>query len=272
MPLHHPTRRLLLTLLAAAPVWGACPARAQGAGPVVGVVVMHGKGGSPLRLVSELAAALGSHGYKVANLEMPWSGQREYDATPEAAEQQVDDAITTLRGQGATKVLVAGHSQGGLFALYYGSRRAVDGVIALAPGGDPGSATPREKLADTVQRARTLVAQGKGNDTTELADYEGAKGTYPLHTTPAIYLRWFDPEGGLGLLQSARRMPASTPVLYVAPRNDYPALVRINPSIFAALPRHPLTQFHEPASNHQRAPTAAISEVLVWTQAVAQRP
>ncbi|APW44735.1 alpha/beta hydrolase [Rhodoferax saidenbachensis] len=257
-----------MTLAATVPLLLPSSVLAQSVSPVPGVVVMHGKGGSPQRHVNELAAALASQGYKVANLEMPWSGQREYDAPLDAAEKQVDEAIASLRSQGAAKVFVAGHSQGGLFALYYASRHTVDGAIALAPGGDPGSATPREKLADAVQKAHTLVAEGKGNDKVQLADYEGSKGTTPLHTTPAIYLTWFDPNSALGMLASIQRMPATTPVLYVAPRNDYPALVRINPSLFAALPRHPLTQYYEPSVSHLRAPTASIPEVLEWTRAV----
>ncbi|MDZ7938277.1 MAG: alpha/beta hydrolase [Rhodoferax sp.] len=245
---------------------------AQTPNPIPGIVVMHGKGGSPTRLVNELAGALESHTYRVANLEMPWSGRREYDAGVDAAVQEVDAAIRGLRERGAVKIFVAGHSQGGLFALFYSSRHAVDGVIAIAPGGDPTTTTPREKLAGAVQQARVLVAQGKGGEKAQLADYEGSKGITPVETTPAIYMSWFDPEGELGMATALKRIPATVPVLYIAPTNDYPALVRINPSLFKALALHPLTQFYEPNATHMRAPTASISKILEWTRAVSTAP
>src|SRR4051812_13677570 len=65
----------------------------------IGIVVMHGKGGSPTKYVTPLASALEEKGYLVANLEMPWSGQRDYDADVSAAEKQVASALETLRGK-----------------------------------------------------------------------------------------------------------------------------------------------------------------------------
>jgi hypothetical protein len=90
--------------------------------PGCGVVLMHGKGGSPDKHVAGLANALRQQGVLVANLDMPWSGRREYDADVASAVTQVKDALETLRQQGARKLVVAGHSQGGLFALYLAGR------------------------------------------------------------------------------------------------------------------------------------------------------
>jgi len=249
---------VLISLLASPAAW------AQTAAPQPGVVVMHGKGGSPNRHVKGLAVALQDQGFLVANLEMPWSGERDYDASLAGAEAEVDAAIARLRALGAQRIVVAGHSQGGMFALYYASRRGVDGVVALAPGGDPGSATPREKLAATVALARGLVASGHGDQKTELMDYEGAKGTYAIHTTPHIYLSWFDPDSDYSLQRVARRLPATLPVLYVAPTQDYPALVRANRSILAALPRDTKTELYEPNTTHLGAPGASIAKVVAW--------
>src|SRR4051794_919699 len=95
------------------------PAGAQ-APAKIGVVVMHGKGGSPTRFVSELASALQDQGVLVANLDMPWSGSRNYDVDTAAAEKQVQEALDGMRAKGATKLFVAGHSQGGIFALHVG--------------------------------------------------------------------------------------------------------------------------------------------------------
>ncbi|MGP1665661.1 MAG: hypothetical protein ACTS5I_07085, partial [Rhodanobacter sp.] len=59
-------------ILAAALLCIGLPAAAQTSS--MGIVVMHGKGGSPDRLVKPLANGLEKKGYRVASLEMPWSG------------------------------------------------------------------------------------------------------------------------------------------------------------------------------------------------------
>jgi triacylglycerol esterase/lipase EstA (alpha/beta hydrolase family) len=88
----------------------------------VGVVLMHGKGGSPDKHVAGLANALRQQGVLVANLDMPWSGRREYDADVASAVTSGEGGAGNTAQQGARKLVVAGHSQGGLFALYLAGR------------------------------------------------------------------------------------------------------------------------------------------------------
>lgn len=235
----------------------------------IGIVLMHGKGGSPTKHVSDLASSLAGEGFLVANLEMPWSGRREYDVNVGAAEREVESALNSLRDMGAQKLFVAGHSQGGLFALYFGSKHIVDGIIAIAPGGNVGNPTFREKLGEPVELARKLVAEGKGEEKTRLADYEGAKGTYPIVTTPAAYLTWFDPEGAMNQTTAIRNMNPAVPVLFIAPSNDYPGLLKVKQQMFDALPKNPHTRLYEPNSSHLNAPSASVKEIVEWATAVA---
>src|SRR3546814_19270318 len=104
----------------------------------MGVVVMHGKGSSPTKHVSRLASTLQGKGYAVANLEMPWSGKRDYDVDVAAADQEVNAALDGLRARGAKTMFVAGHRQGGLVELPYGTKPKVDGTIANQQGGNRG--------------------------------------------------------------------------------------------------------------------------------------
>jgi pimeloyl-ACP methyl ester carboxylesterase len=243
------------------------PALAQ-----TGIVIMHGKGGSPTaRHMTPFADGLESKGYLVTNLEMPWSGRRDYDADVAKAEQEVTAALEALRNKGAKKVFVAGHSQGGVFALYYASKHPLDGVIAIAPGGSVASKAFLEKVGDSVSLARKMIADGKGGERGEFLDYEGSKGTLQVHTTAAIYLTWFDPEGAMNQAKSSKALPPALPVLYVGPTNDYPGLRQIRQSMFSALPGNPLTRLYEPVSDHLGAPRASIDEILRWTAEVAAR-
>ncbi|NWG86375.1 MAG: alpha/beta hydrolase [Hydrogenophilaceae bacterium] len=245
------------------------PAAAQSPPSRIGIVIMHGKGGTPTKHVADLAAFLEGKGYLVANLEMPWSGRRGYDVSVAGAEQEVVAALDSLRAKGATKLFVAGHSQGGLFALYFGGKHPVDGIVAMAPGGSVNTATYLEKLGESVAQARKLVADGKGDDKTSLLDFEGSKGTYSVLTTPAIYLGWFEPDGAMNQSIAAKNLNPQVPVLYIAPTGDYPGLKKAKQALFDALPRHPLTRLYEPESSHLGAPSAAADEILRWTTEVA---
>jgi len=232
---------------------------------------MHGKGGLPDGLVLDLATFLESRGFLVANLEMPWSSRRDYDADVDAAVGQVDAALVGLSIKGARKVFIAGHSQGGVFAFYAAGKLPVDGVVAIAPGGNVAGSVFREKVAESVMRAAALTKAGKGSERATFLDYEGARGVSPVITTAAIYLTWFDPQGAMNQLASIRRLDPNLPVLFVAPTQDTPALIRAKPEMVGSLPPNPLTKVIEPQTNHMRAPTAAREEIARWITEVAGR-
>jgi pimeloyl-ACP methyl ester carboxylesterase len=237
----------------------------------IGIVLMHGKGGSPKGYVSGLASSLEEKGGLVANLEMPWSGRRAYEVNVNVAEKEVEAALVMLRSRGARKLFVAGHSQGGLFALHFGNKHLVDGVIAIAPGGDVGNDTYREKLVASVALAHELVAKGKGDEKKRFYDYEGSKDLTPVITTPAIYLSWFEPDGAMNQTMAVKNMDPRIPVLYVVPTGDYPGLRKVKASMFSALPGNALTKLYEPVSSHLNAPSATRDEIVRWTTEVASR-
>ena len=230
---------------------------------------MHGKGGAPTGHVATLARTLEGKGYLVANLEMPWSGRRNYDVTVERGEQEVETAVAGLRAKGAKKVFVSGHSQGGAFALHMAGRQGIDGVIAMAPGGDVGNRVFREQLGESVARARRLVAEGKGNDPARLEDYEGAKGTYPVIAAPAVYLTWFEPEGAMNMGRAARAANPQVPILWIVGQGERPGLRKANIPLFQSLPNNPRTRLYEPNSDHVGTPTASADEIVRWTREVA---
>lgn len=232
---------------------------------------MHGKGGSPGWYVSDLASSLEKEGYLVTNREMPWSGRRNFDVNVGAAAKEVESALDALRGKGANRLFLAGHSYGGLFALYFVGKHSVDGVIAIAPGGDASNAIFREKLGEDVNRARQLVAGGKGDERARFTDYENAKGSYGIVTTAAAYFSWFDPDGAMNQKSMIEGMIPQVPVLYIVPTGDYPGLRKLKDHFFSMLPKHSLNKLYEPSSNHVNAAAASRDEILRWTTEVAGR-
>ncbi|MCA3236715.1 MAG: alpha/beta fold hydrolase [Curvibacter sp.] len=239
------------------------PAQAQETG-CIGVVVMHGKGGKPDGLVGELASGLAGRGMQVRNLEMPWSGRRNYDVAPEAAEAEVAQALDELRRAGAQRLFLVGHSQGGVFALHLGARLPLAGVVAVAPGGNVAAPIYEQQIGAHGAQARELLTAGRGAEVQSFADYEGSKGTTEVRTRADVYWAWFDPAGVMNQERALRALPAQLPVLYVAPTGDYPALRRVNPSLFALLPSQPLTRYLQPDTNHARVPAYAREAIADW--------
>lgn len=263
---HRLILRCLMSCALALPLTSA----AQSPASAIGIVVMHGKGGSPGALIAPFAAGLEQNGYRVANLEMPWSGKRGYDKDVTATEQEVTAALDALRGKGAKKLFVAGHSQGAVFAIHYATKHPLDGLVIIAPGGDVATRFYRQQVAASVSRARSLVASGKGDEQGEFDESEGGKN-WPVRTTAATYLSWFDPDGAMNQEKSSRALPQSLPVLHVAPISDYPALLRSKQQMFGALPANPLTRLYEPNADHRSAPQAALEEIVRWTTEIAAR-
>jgi len=259
---------VVMTVMAAMPVLSQAAA-SDTASPRVGVVVMHGKGGSPKFMVAGLANYLRDNGCLVANLEMPWSGRRKYDVSVNDAVNEVKVALDVLRQQGAQRLFVAGHSQGGLFAFYFAGKHKVDGLIAIAPGGSVANKVFRENLYEPVERARSLIAQGKGNEKAVFSDWENAKGLFDVSTTAAIYLDWFDPEGAMNQPKAVESVIPGVPILYIVPERDYPGLIRVQAQMLSLMPKNSGNKLYEPNATHTGAPTASKEEILRWITEIA---
>lgn len=256
-------RRKWIAGTAALLALGRATVHAQAPGSI-GVVILHGKGGGPKGLVRKLAEALQERGMKVRNLAMPWSGQRNYDVSPDAGQEEVARALAELQREGAQRLFLVGHSQGGVFALHLAARLPVAGVVAVAPGGNVASSIFEQQIGAHRARARELVAAGRGAEVQAFADSEGSKGTNEVRTRADVYWAWFDPAGVMNQERALRALPAQLPVLYVAPTGDYPALRRVNPGMFALLRSQPLTRYLQPDASHVRVPTVAREAIADW--------
>jgi len=111
---------LVISLMLAVVPGLAAPGLAQ----TIGIVLMHGKTGSPTSVINQLAIALQGAGYLVEAPEMCWSRRRIYDRPFLDCLTEIDSAIGRLKSRGAGRMVVAGMSQGGDAALVYGARHA----------------------------------------------------------------------------------------------------------------------------------------------------
>ena len=240
----------------------AAPASAQ---ERIGVVLMHGKWGTTGGLIQPLADTLRARNFLVATPLMPWGRGRDYDAGYPQAIEEISAEIRKLREQGATKIVVAGHSFGANAALAYGaSAGGIDGIAAVAPGHVPDLASFRRHIGPSVEKARGMIAAGKGDERTSFEDLNQGK-TATISTTPRVYMSYFDSEGLAAMPRSAASIKAATPLLWVIGTRD--ALHSAGPAYaFGRAPAHAKSKYLVVESDHAGTPRDAAADIASWIE------
>jgi pimeloyl-ACP methyl ester carboxylesterase len=228
----------------------------------VGVVYLHGKGGWAGALDGGILSTLADEGALVATPEMPWSMKRKYGATYEQAMAEIDAAAAGLKAQGATRIVVIGHSLGANAAIGYAARHPdLAAVVALAPGHLPEAEGLRSHTREAVAEAKQLIAAGQGDVPRSFPDL--AQGI-PLTTTatPKVYLSMFDPDGPAVIPKNAEAM-GPVPLLWVVGTLD--PIARRGPDYaFKLGAKNPKSRYIELFAGHLTTPLAARSQVVEW--------
>lgn len=257
----------LLKLFAALVMTLACGA-VWAAASDIGALVIHGKWGSPARNVDGLVRALESEGIIVRAPEMPWSRQRLYDKGVEGADAEMDAEIAKLRDGGAKQIFLIGHSLGAAYALHLASRILVTGVIAIAPGHRPEGIVYGAAFADDVQKARTLVANGKGDEPLSFLDLNTGNRREQVRASAASFLSYFDPAGAMNMADNMKRMKPEIPVLWIVPTREDPRSRPGYVNLYKNLPANSGTRMAEPDSDHLDAPDASTRLVIDWIREI----
>jgi len=244
-------------------LWAAS-SMSMAADATVGVVLLHGKDGTPGN-VSGLADALKKNGFAVTTPEMPYSKYRNFDKAYEETVPEIDKAVAELKKQGARRIFIAGHSLGANVALYYGTRVSVDGVLAIGPGHTPEVKGYASRVHDSVEQARKMVNEGKGDKIGIFDDYnQGRRDT--RKTTARIYLSYADPDGPAVMPANAAALKPGTALLWVVGTQD-PMYERGPSYAFDKAPANPNNKYIVVDSNHMNTPTVAAQEIVAWLKA-----
>ena len=184
----------------------------------VGIVVMHGKWGSPDGHTMNFAQAMTRAGYMVETPEMPWSGRRLYDTGVDGVVSEIGAAMKSLKDKGATKVCLAGHSMGAAGAILYAGRVQTDCVIALAPGHNPEGRVLRERAQPDLTKAKEMVAKGEADEKAWFEDYNSGNRTKKVKMSAKVFIEYFDGDGPMNMAHNASRILPGTYVLWVVGR------------------------------------------------------
>lgn len=262
-----PTRRhwlagaLASSALMGLPAWAQTPQR-------IGVLMLHGKnpGSNQDPNMGRLKPVFEGAGMLVLFPDMPWSRGRYLDGHFDQAMAEIATHVKTLRSQGATHIVIAGHSMGSPTAMAFAARGGdVQALVLLAPGHVPALyyRSPQNQIVhDSIDAARKLVAEGKGDSRERFSDINQGR-QLPVVATAKDYLSYFDPESDADMGVTAPRIPPATPVLTVIGDGD--GIRNVAQSYFVTkLPANPKSQYLEVQANHLTTPVVASEAVVKW--------
>ena len=230
----------------------------------LGVIIVYGKKGTPSQGLNVIQSNLQSAGAKVVMPAMPWGGGRwsSIDATVEDVLALIDAQAAQLRSQGAGRIVLIGQSLGSAVSLGSAAERAnLAGLVMTAPGHATGRRQDTGKGA-AVDHARTLVEQGKGNQTVTGPDANQGQ-SITMSVRAAVYYSWFNPRGLASMQHEARRRSASTPLLMVVGEKDT-TIRDAEEQLYRPAAKHPYSKYLPNGANHEETPMASAKAITEW--------
>lgn len=253
---------LLVTLCLCIPVSSASAAPAD-----LGVILLHGKWGSPNQMQS-LVRNLEAKGYKAVAPEATWSGRRLYDLDYPAALQEIKTQADALRARGAKKIVIAGQSMGANAAVAWVTAGLdADGIALLAPGHFPERGFGGPKVRASVEQARSMVAAGRGDESDAFVDSNQGKFR-DLRMKASVYWSYFDPQGLGALTRNLPKIAKPLPVLLAIGTQD-PFFPNAKVA-FESAPAHPQSAYVVIDTDHFGMPQRVSAELLKWLEPLAQ--
>lgn len=230
----------------------------------LGVVLMHGKWGSP-RSMLPLARDLESRGYLVSNPEMAWSGRRLYDVKYPAALNEIEQQVHELRAKGAKRIIVAGQSMGSNAAVAYASSGfALDALVILSPGHFPERGMGK-RLYLSFERAISIVAANRGHDLDTFDDINQGKQR-SLKMAAATYVSYFDPDGLGAITKNIKKIPKAIPVFMAVGTGD--GFFSESKAMFDSAPAHPASRYVTLDTDHSGVSKVVGAELIKWLDSV----
>ena len=230
---------------------------------------MHGKRGTT-KLIVPLEEAMRDTGFKVIAPEMPWSRSRFLDKTIKEILAEIDEAVRALKKEGATKIVIAGHSLGGGAALAYGARReGLAGVLVIAPGHFPESDGFQSRFDEDLAKAKSMVAAGMGEEKADFGDInQGESDIFSLKAK--IYIDFMDPNGPFAMPKAAANLKKGTPLMLIIGKGDHTFKYGRGDRyyIFDKAPSHPKSVYKVVRGGHKATPRIGKDEIIAWLKSL----
>lgn len=261
----------LLAGLLSALLLTACTLTAPSPEARIGVVLMHGKGGTarPNSPTGQLARTLTDAGYIVVTPDMPWQRNRIWDRGFAGSMTEIDEHVATLKRKGARRIVVGGHSLGANAALGYGAQRDnLAGILAIAPGHIPEVQGFQRRTGHDYLRARTLIDAGRGDRQTLFKDVSQGRVRH-VSATPVDYLDWYAPDGPAVMPTNAANIAPGTPLMWIIGEED--RMLRFGRDrtyAFDRAPAHPKSVYRVVGGGHRQTPVIGAPDILDWLKSL----
>ena len=232
----------------------------------IGIVLLHGKWGNPSRNISKLAASMKSRGFAVITPLMPWSREREYDIDYPGAMGILDNAVRELRKEGATVVVVAGHSMGANASIAYAAygHEKIDAVIAIAPGHTPDRPGYHLNIESSLNEAIEMIKTGRGSEKATFSDLNSGGRSAAVSMSAATYVSYNDPLGMASMPISTSKVTQQIPLFWIIAGPEDVLYGAGRAYVYDRWPRHPFSRYLVLNSTHLSAPDDAEADILQW--------
>lgn len=201
------------------------------------------------------------------SIEMPWSKRRNYDEPYPVALADIKAQVDAFYKEGYKRVILVGHSFGANAALAYMAEIGeADGVISLAAGHSPAHMYKNGIGSNSVDKARELVASGKGNETLSMDDLNQGR-RQSISMSAKVLLSYFDPQGLGDMPGTISRFKKPVPLLWVVGTKD-PLYPLGSGYAFDKAPKHPASKYVVVQADHVNTPDAAVGDVLTWIKSL----
>ena len=231
----------------------------------VGVLLMHGKGGTsrPKSPIGKLSGFLEGKGFLVSAPNMAWSRDRRYDKTFEESMTEIDGEVKKLIKKGASKIVVGGHSLGANAALGYGARYGgLAGILAIAPGHIPEVSEFQNLMGNDWKRAKKMVESGNGDQKEKFKDVNQGRRT-KKKMRAEVYLSWFDPNGAAVMPVNAANLKPGVALLWILGEKDR-MYARGKAYAFSKAPPNIKSAYIVVKGGHKATPQKGKKEILNW--------
>ncbi len=121
------------------------------------------------------------------------------------------------------------------------------------------------RLAPSIQKAREMVASGRGAESAEFEDSNQGRERV-IRTSAAVYVSYFDPEGLAAMRKNAQKIARPVPVFLAIGMLD--PYFGASKTLFASLPAHSASRRVERASDHLHLAADAAPALIEWLDAL----
>ena len=231
----------------------------------IGIVFLHGKRGDPsVDHNRKFIDKMRDEGFVVAAPIMPWSEKRGYEGTRGQGLEVIDEAVKLLD---KSRVVVIGHSMGGMAVLQYGARGVpsnVIGLVSVAPGHDPNNSGKIRSLTESAaETACVTMKAGKGADKGQYPEVNAGK-KYSIDASAEYYCTYYSVNEYPDSLQIAGEN--TTPTFILSGTQDRLTQGYSHEDIFFSLPESNLNQHEILTGKHKSVLFNNVDAITRWIE------